>query len=174
MKPSVLLLIALISSSAMAMEFDANGKRLDNQNPPVRQYRWTDPKTGKIVIKAYPPANLPMRQVKRSPDGLMTDLEVIVEEAPSNLEATVAASKLSSDAQGGLRESETWLATEPERKAAEEAARIARIHEMEHKAEAEEMQWRVDQAQTNFDNEIKLQTLKAMTAPRVIILQHRR
>jgi len=174
MKTSILLLIALMSSPAVAMEFDANGKRLDNQNPPERQYQWTDPRTGKIVIKAYPPANLAMRQIGRSKDGLMTYLEVIPDEPASTLEATMAAAKVSSNAQGGLRESEVWLAGEPERKAAEEAARIAKIHEMENKAKAEEMQRRVDQAQTNFDNAVKLGMLKAMTAPTVITIRHRR
>ncbi len=173
MKLNILLFTALISHPVMAMEFDANGKRLDPQTPPERQYRWTDPRTGKVVVKAYPPANLPMRQIKRSPDGMMTDLEVIADETPSNLESTVATSKVSSDAQGSLRESEVWLATEPERKAAEEAARIAKIHEMENKAKAEEMQRRVDQAQTNFDNAIKMGILRSMNAPREIIITHR-
>lgn len=39
------------------------------------QYQWADPKTGKVVTKDYPPANLQMRQVDRR--GNLIILEVI-------------------------------------------------------------------------------------------------
>ena len=39
------------------------------------QYQWTDPKTGQIVTRDYPPANLQMRQVERR--GNLVILEVL-------------------------------------------------------------------------------------------------
>ena len=39
------------------------------------QYQWTDPKTGKVVTRDYPPANLQMRQVERR--GNIVILEVL-------------------------------------------------------------------------------------------------
>lgn len=42
---------------------------------PSTQYQWTDPKTGKLVTRDYPPANLQMRQVERR--GHVVILEVI-------------------------------------------------------------------------------------------------
>jgi len=55
--------------------FDANGRRLNAPQEPSTQYQWTDPKTGKVITREYPPANLQMRQVERRGDLVI--LEVI-------------------------------------------------------------------------------------------------
>lgn len=163
--------LTLVAGSASGAEFDANGKRLDPEPERQRQYQWTNPNTGKVIVKPYPPANIQMRQTGKSADGWTVYLEVIQSpEEHSNLAATVKGGALSSNAQGGLRGSEVWLATEPERKAAEEAARRAREAEAEARAKEEAAAQAAARAQQDFDNRVKIETIKAMYAPKVIIL----
>lgn len=76
MKRVVLMLLVALAGTAWGLEFDANGKRLDPEPDRQREYQWKDPRTGQTVTKAYPPANLKMRQVGRSADGWVTYLEV--------------------------------------------------------------------------------------------------
>lgn len=57
----------------LSIIFSTIGRALAEE--PSTQYQWTDPKTGKIVTRDYPPANLKMRQVERR--GNIVILEVI-------------------------------------------------------------------------------------------------
>ena len=61
--------------SADTMLFDANGRRLNPPEEPSIQYQWIDPKTGQIVTREYPAANLQMHQVERR--GNIVILEVL-------------------------------------------------------------------------------------------------
>lgn len=171
---SICTFVLLLASSARGMEFDANGQRLDPPEAQQRQYQWTDPNTGKTVTSPYPPANIQMRQTGKSADGMTVYLEVLQPPAGhSNFAAAVKSGELSSDAQGGLRSSEVWLATEPERKAAEEAERQTKLAEMEAEAKVKAAEEAAARAQQNFDNFIKAETVKAMYAPKVIIVNPR-
>lgn len=169
---SICALALLLASAARGMEFDANGQRLDPPEAQQRQYQWTDPRTGKVITHPYPPANLQMRQTGKSADGMTVYLEVVQSpEGHSNFQATLKAGELSSDPNGGLREGEIWLATEKERKAAEEAERQRQEALAEAQAKAEAAERAAARAQQDFDNQMKVETLKAIMAPKVIIIR---
>lgn len=72
--PAFMLITLLISVLAAPV--------LAQKEPPDLRYQWTDPKTGQVIIKDYPPANLIVREVERRPDGLVI-LEVLPNDAPS-------------------------------------------------------------------------------------------
>lgn len=172
MKAIAVMALALMGLSAFAAEFDANGKRLDPEPERHMQYQWTDSRTGKRVVKDYPPANIPMSQVGRSADGWTIYLEESRPEAPhSNFASAVQSGSMPSNPNGGLRESEVWLATERERKAAEEAERKLQAAREETERVKKEYDEKIARHQREFDNLIKLETVKALYAPKVIVLK---
>lgn len=74
---TLIALLAILSMSAEAAErtFDANGNLLNKEEDQGLQYQWQDPRTGKIVTKSYPPANLHMRQVERRGNLVILEVE---------------------------------------------------------------------------------------------------
>lgn len=165
----------ILVPAAHSMEFGADGRRLDPLEDRQRQYQWKDPATGKAITKPYPPANLQMRQIGKSDDGMTVYLEVIQPpEGHSNFQSTIKAGELSSEPNGGLRDSEVWLATEKERKAAEEAERRHQEEIAEAQAKAEAAERAAARAQQDFDNQMKIEMLKAMLEPQVIIIKRGR
>ena len=72
---SIFFSVTNLALSADTMLFNANGHRLNPPEEPSLQYQWTDPKTGQIITREYPPANLKMHQVERR--GNLVILEII-------------------------------------------------------------------------------------------------
>lgn len=60
------VVVTMGSTIATGQTFDANGNIIDKS---VTRYQWNDPKTGKIVIKDYPPSNLEVQKIGQRKEG---------------------------------------------------------------------------------------------------------
>lgn len=60
------VVVTMGSTIATGQTFDANGNIIDKS---VTRYQWNDPKTGKIIIKDYPPSNLEVQKIGQRKEG---------------------------------------------------------------------------------------------------------
>lgn len=84
------LLTTLLLSNHLPAEriFNADGKHLNKEEDPGLQYQWKDPRTGDIVTREYPPANLYMRQVERRGNLIILEVERKVKFSEVGLQST--------------------------------------------------------------------------------------
>jgi len=87
-------LVAITSTTAIGQAFDANGKIIDKS---VIRYQWNDPKTGKTVIRDYPPVNLQVQKIGQRQEGNDTIILLDAKPPEKDLGPPVGAKQITLD-----------------------------------------------------------------------------